>query len=393
MRWLRIAAIGLALGLAMPARAEVTIAIDKSQQAMAVAINGTPTYHWTVSTGSPGRDTPNGRFTAQRLAKVYYSKKFDDAPMPNSVFFYEGYAIHGTYQEGQLGRPVSHGCVRLTRDNAATLYALVSAHGLSNTRVVVSGEIPDDSSRQMSMASERPVIKVADGPPPQRPDNRDAEPQRDPRDQPKYDPRNDPRFDPRLSPLNDRRSEPRHDPRSEPRHDPRSEPRRDARDAPRYAPPRRDARDALRRPPPRQLRTEPRYDPRERDRYDRSRSSRYEPRRDMRQTLRREDMRDDRREPPRYRSRPPQYDPRDDRRPDPRYEARRPQRDAGRYEPRRDMAPPRDRLELLREYERNARRQAEIERELGSRRPMPEPPREPRPRPRERYSEAQGFRW
>ena len=55
MRWLGIAAIGLALGLAMPARAEVTIAIDKSQQTMAVAINGTPTYRWTVSTGAPGR--------------------------------------------------------------------------------------------------------------------------------------------------------------------------------------------------------------------------------------------------------------------------------------------------------------------------------------------------
>jgi lipoprotein-anchoring transpeptidase ErfK/SrfK len=95
-----------------------------------------------VTTGAPGRDTPNGRFTAQRLARVYYSKKFDDAPMPNSVFFHGGYAIHGTYEEAKLGTPVSHGCVRLTRANTATLYVLVSAHGLPNTHIVITGDTP-----------------------------------------------------------------------------------------------------------------------------------------------------------------------------------------------------------------------------------------------------------
>ena len=155
MRWLGIAAVGFTLALSAPAGAEVVVAINKSQQSMAVAINGTPTYRWTVTTGAPGRGTPNGRFTAQRLARVYYSKKFDDAPMPNSVFFHGGYAIHGTYEEAKLGSPVSHGCVRLTRANAATLYALVSAHGLPNTHIVITGDTPRNAA---PMASERPVV-------------------------------------------------------------------------------------------------------------------------------------------------------------------------------------------------------------------------------------------
>jgi L,D-transpeptidase catalytic domain len=142
MRWLgAIAAALILLGLS-PASADVLIVIDKSSQSVSVLINGAPTYNWTVSTGSPGLDTPNGRFTAQRLARVYYSKKYDDAPMPNSVFFHGGYAIHGTYQENRLGSPVSHGCVRLSRANAVTLYNLVSGQGLHNTRFAVVGQTP-----------------------------------------------------------------------------------------------------------------------------------------------------------------------------------------------------------------------------------------------------------
>src|SRR6185295_193394 len=69
----------------------------------------------------------SGGFRAIRLEEVYFSKKYDDAPMPNSVFFYGGYAIHGTMEESRLGSPVSHGCVRLARANAETLFALARA--------------------------------------------------------------------------------------------------------------------------------------------------------------------------------------------------------------------------------------------------------------------------
>jgi hypothetical protein len=154
MRWTWVAATLLLLPTL--ARADIVINISKSQQQATVTINGTPTYHWPVSTGRSGYDTPSGNFHALRLERVYYSKKYDDAPMPNSVFFYGGYAIHGTYEESKLGNPVSHGCVRLTRANAATLFALVQQHGLSSTRVTITdGSLRGSSSAPMAMLRQR----------------------------------------------------------------------------------------------------------------------------------------------------------------------------------------------------------------------------------------------
>jgi hypothetical protein len=138
MRGIAIAAWGALLCLAVPARAEILVTISKAQQQLVVAVDGQETYRWPVSTGKPGDDTPSGHFTAFRLEQVYFSKKYDDAPMPNAVFFHDGYAVHGTMEESRLGRPVSHGCVRLSRANAETLFALVSARGMHNTRFVVS---------------------------------------------------------------------------------------------------------------------------------------------------------------------------------------------------------------------------------------------------------------
>lgn len=126
--------------LALPASAlaDVNIVISKSQQEMAVSIDGGPSYRWPVSTGRSGYNTPSGNFSAIRLERVYYSKKYDDAPMPNSVFFHGGYAIHGTFEERRLGNAVSHGCVRLARANAAVLYAAVQAHGMGRTHIRIT---------------------------------------------------------------------------------------------------------------------------------------------------------------------------------------------------------------------------------------------------------------
>jgi hypothetical protein len=126
--------------LALPASAlaDVNIVISKSQQEMVVSIDGGPAYRWPVSTGRSGYNTPSGSFNAIRLERVYYSKKYDDAPMPNSIFFYGGYAIHGTLEERRLGNAVSHGCVRLARANAAVLYAAVQAHGMSRTHIRIT---------------------------------------------------------------------------------------------------------------------------------------------------------------------------------------------------------------------------------------------------------------
>ena len=126
-----------------PARADILIAIDKSKQQMTVTIDGDPRYIWPVSTGKSRYDTPAGEFQPIRMARRYFSREWDDAPMPHSIFFtQEGHAIHGSYERRRLGRPASHGCVRLAPENAATLFALVKQQGVKNSRVVLTGELP-----------------------------------------------------------------------------------------------------------------------------------------------------------------------------------------------------------------------------------------------------------
>jgi len=130
------------------ARAEIVITISKSQQRIAVAVDGAERYRWPVSTGRRGYDTPAGKFRPVRLERDWYSRKYDWAPMPHSIFFYRGYAMHGTLEEKNLGRRASHGCVRLSRENAATLFAMVRARGASNARiVVVNGPLPSMQDR------------------------------------------------------------------------------------------------------------------------------------------------------------------------------------------------------------------------------------------------------
>jgi hypothetical protein len=135
-----IAVIGLMLFAAGAAQAKVSITIDKDAQMMTVAVDGVARYQWPVSTGNPSHETPNGSFRTFRMEEDHYSKEFDDAPMPHSIFFTKiGHAIHGTDSEGKLGVPVSHGCVRLSRANATTLYALVQREGVLNTTVTLTG--------------------------------------------------------------------------------------------------------------------------------------------------------------------------------------------------------------------------------------------------------------
>ncbi len=126
----------------VPAAANVVVTIDKSTQHMTVAVDGTPRYHFVVSTGRAGYGTPNGTYHPQRLARTYFSKEYYNSPMPHSIFFHGGYAIHGSYEISHLGGPASHGCVRLHPSNAATLYDLVQREGPSNTTIVVTGSNP-----------------------------------------------------------------------------------------------------------------------------------------------------------------------------------------------------------------------------------------------------------
>jgi hypothetical protein len=140
MRSLLVAFAGLAFAVCSSAQAKVAITVDKDSQQMTVAVNGVERYRWPVSSGLPSYETPNGSFRAFRMEQDHYSKEFDDAPMPHAIFFTKvGHAIHGTDAESRLGSPASHGCVRLSRANASTLYALVQAEGVLNTTVSLTG--------------------------------------------------------------------------------------------------------------------------------------------------------------------------------------------------------------------------------------------------------------
>jgi len=128
------------LGLNAPAaHASVLIAIDKSTQQMSVSVDGAPRYRWVVSTGRAGYGTPSGTYRPQRMERTWFSKEYYNSPMPHSIFFHGGYAIHGSYEIHRLGGPASHGCIRLHPANAATLFALVRQRGMGDTVIVVSG--------------------------------------------------------------------------------------------------------------------------------------------------------------------------------------------------------------------------------------------------------------
>jgi lipoprotein-anchoring transpeptidase ErfK/SrfK len=132
------ALFGMALALPGAAFAGVVAQISLSNQRMNVYVNGKPTYTWKVSTARRGYRTPTGTFKPQVLARHHYSTLYDGSPMPYSIFFYKGYAIHGSYETKYLGRPASHGCVRLHPSNAAKLYSLVKQYGAGNTTIRIS---------------------------------------------------------------------------------------------------------------------------------------------------------------------------------------------------------------------------------------------------------------
>ncbi len=134
-----LAAAGMLVAAVSASSANALVArIDVSSQTMIVSQHGRVLYTWPVSTARQGYVTPRGQYKPTRMHKMWYSRKYDMSPMPYSIFFRGGYAIHGTNYVKQLGRPASHGCVRLHTANAATLYSLVREVGPGNTQIVVT---------------------------------------------------------------------------------------------------------------------------------------------------------------------------------------------------------------------------------------------------------------
>ena len=125
------------LEAAAPPPPDVRVDISLSRQRMVVTVAGVERHAWPVSTARKGYRTPLGSYRPERMHKRYFSRKYDNAPMPYAIFFHKGWAIHGTDAVGRLGRPASHGCVRLHPKNARALFALVSEHGRANTQIVV----------------------------------------------------------------------------------------------------------------------------------------------------------------------------------------------------------------------------------------------------------------
>jgi lipoprotein-anchoring transpeptidase ErfK/SrfK len=121
------------------ASSAVKAVIDLGEQRMRVYVDGEHEYTWKVSTARRGYVTPTGSFKPQWLSRMHYSRKYDNAPMPYSVFYDKGFAIHGTQSIHRLGQTASHGCVRLHTDNAKTFFSLVRKHGKPNTSISVVG--------------------------------------------------------------------------------------------------------------------------------------------------------------------------------------------------------------------------------------------------------------
>jgi lipoprotein-anchoring transpeptidase ErfK/SrfK len=121
---------------------DILIVVSKPTQIMTVTVDGHMRYRWRVSTGATHYSTPDGSYTPFRMELMHYSREWDNAGMPHAIFFTQrGHSIHGSDHPG-LGTAVSHGCVRLTLSNAATLYQLVKSVGMAKTKVVVSGRDP-----------------------------------------------------------------------------------------------------------------------------------------------------------------------------------------------------------------------------------------------------------
>jgi len=132
-----LAGLVFAVALTNSASAAIVVDIDRSVQRMAVIVDGVPRYNWRVSTARRGYITPPGTYHPEMLARHWFSRKYYNSPMPHSIFFYGGFAIHGSYEISHLGRPASHGCVRLDAGNAAVLFGLVQREGMSTTTIVI----------------------------------------------------------------------------------------------------------------------------------------------------------------------------------------------------------------------------------------------------------------
>lgn len=154
-----LASVLIGIGVwATGAEAAVDIEVNLSNQTMQVTSGDGETQVWPVSTARKGFVTPRGRYRVQSLQAMHYSRKYHNSPMPHSIFFKGGYAIHGTYATGSLGAPASHGCIRLSPEHAAQLYEMVEAEG---ARISITGAVGRGDAETARGRDVGPVVNEA----------------------------------------------------------------------------------------------------------------------------------------------------------------------------------------------------------------------------------------
>jgi lipoprotein-anchoring transpeptidase ErfK/SrfK len=139
----------------------LTASVDLAEQRMIVMENGEFRFSWPISSGARGYATPTGVFRPKWAARMWRSRQYGLAPMPHAVFINGGIAVHATYATGALGRPASHGCIRLSPSNAKTFYNLVHRHGMQQTEVSVHGSPKWRGPAIASQKKKRPAQEVA----------------------------------------------------------------------------------------------------------------------------------------------------------------------------------------------------------------------------------------
>lgn len=160
--FIRVALAATALGLALApslAQAKVLIAVDLDAQTVHVQ-GKSQTYDWKVSSGQRGYDTPTGTAGVLWMDKDHHSDEYDQAPMPNAIFFAPGYAIHGAFKShwGQRG---SHGCVRLPVAKSAILWDMVKAEG--GAEFTITGDSPETMASVRAKAREKAAAVASNG--------------------------------------------------------------------------------------------------------------------------------------------------------------------------------------------------------------------------------------
>jgi hypothetical protein len=160
LRFVAVVAFLLALFAGAEAQASLSIHVDKTRQRMTVFERGEVRHVWPVSTARSTHYTPVGTWRPVSLRRMHFSSRYENAPMPHSIFYSGHYAIHGTNAVGRLGRPASAGCVRLSPGNAARLFAMVERHGMRSTRITVSYQAPPNSFIAERGRGERTVARA-----------------------------------------------------------------------------------------------------------------------------------------------------------------------------------------------------------------------------------------